>query len=93
MRLTDDERYEVYPVFTADGAHIVYVRLNEDWTDHEIVVMTANGEFVNIVAEDVDFFDYHYGRKFGYPLVTPDAGDRALSVSSQRLDQLLARFR
>ncbi len=37
-RLTDDERYEVYPVYTADGAHIVYVRLNAAWTDHEIVV-------------------------------------------------------
>ncbi len=35
--------------------------------------MTADGEFVNIVAEDVDFFDYHYGRKFGYPLVRPAA--------------------
>ena len=72
-RLTDDERYEVYPVYTADGAHIVYVRLNAAWTDHEIVVMTADGEFANIVAEDVDFFDYHYGRKFGYPLVRPAA--------------------
>lgn len=73
VRLTDDERYEVYPVFTADGAHIVYVRLNTTWTDHEIVVMSADGEQATVVTEDVDLFDYHYGRKFGYPLVTPDA--------------------
>ncbi len=73
QRLTDDERYEVYPVFAADGDHIVYVRLNETWTDHEIVVMTADGIFVNVAAEDTDFFDYHYGRKFGYPLLTLDA--------------------
>ena len=74
QRLTDDERYEVYPVFTSDGANIVYVRLNTTWTDHEIVVMTVDGELVRTVTEDVDFFDYHYGRKFGYPLVTPSAG-------------------
>ena len=43
VRLTDDTRYEVYPVFTADGAHVVYVRLNELWTDHTVVVMTADG--------------------------------------------------
>ncbi len=74
QRLTDDERYEVYPVFTADGAHIVYVRLNETWTDHEIAVMTVDGEFVNVAAVDIDFFDYHYGKKFGYPLVSLDKG-------------------
>ena len=72
VRLTDDTRYEVYPVFTADGAHVVYVRLNEAWTDHTVVVMTADGTPVGEAAQDADFFDYHYGRKFGYPLVTPD---------------------
>jgi dipeptidyl aminopeptidase/acylaminoacyl peptidase len=25
-----------------------------------------------VVATDSDFFDYHYGRSFGYPLVSPD---------------------
>ena len=73
QRLTDDVRYEVYPVVTGDESHIAYVRLNETWTNHEIVVMTIDGKFVRIAAEDTDFFDYHYGRKFGYPLVTPDA--------------------
>jgi len=74
VRLTDDARYEVYPVFAADGEQVLYVRLNETWTDHEIVAISAqDGEPVHTVAHDADFFDYHYGRKFGYPLVTADS--------------------
>ena len=69
-RLSDDARYEVYPVFSPDGAHIYYVRLNETWTDHTIVAMTADGNEGHVIAEDVDFFDYHYGRTFGAPLVS-----------------------
>lgn len=72
VQLTDDPRYDVYPVFTPDGAHVVYVRLNETWTDHTVLVMTTDGDPICQAAQDVDFFDYHYGRKFGYPLVMPD---------------------
>lgn len=71
-RLTGDPRYEVYPSFTPDGAHIIYVRLNESWTEHEVVRIDADGGNAAVILRDTDFFDYHYGRSFGAPLVSPD---------------------
>ncbi len=70
VRLTDDELYEVYPTFTPDGSEIVYVRLNEDWTDHELVRMANDGSNARTITVDEDLFDYHYGRRFGYPIVS-----------------------
>ncbi len=70
VRLTDDARYEAYPVFAPDGKQIYYVRLNETWTDHTIMTVTTEGGAARVFAEDVDFFDYHYGRTFGAPLVS-----------------------
>ena len=70
-RLTHDHRYEVYPQFTPDG-RILYVRLNESWTDHDVVLMDGDGAEPRVVLQDRDCFDYHYGRTFGYPLVSPD---------------------
>jgi dipeptidyl aminopeptidase/acylaminoacyl peptidase len=70
-RLTRDRRYEVYPQFTPDG-RILYVRLDESWTDHDVVLMHGDGSEPRVVLEDRGFFDYHYGRTFGYPLVSPD---------------------
>src|SRR5947209_19599516 len=63
-RLTSDRRYEVYPTFTPDGAHILYVRLNESWTDHEVIRMDTDGGNASVVLNDSNFFDYHYGRTF-----------------------------
>ena len=72
-RLTHSTLYEVYPVFTPDGQNIVYVRLDEHWVDHEVVMIPATGEGKErVVACDQRFFDYHYGRTFGHPLVGPD---------------------
>ncbi len=71
-RLTSDARNEVYPVFTPNGAAIVYVRLDERWADHEIVVIPSEGGAETILTRDEDLFDYHYGKTFGYPLVSPD---------------------
>ncbi len=70
-RITEDARFEVYPQFTPDG-RIVYVRLNQTWTDHDVVLMNADGSEPRVVLQDTDFFDYHYGRTFGYPLVSPN---------------------
>ncbi len=70
VRLTSGPLYETYPVYSADGSEIYFVRLNEGWTDHEIVVMDANGDQQRVITVDHDLFDYHYGRKFGYPLVS-----------------------
>ncbi|MFN2203814.1 MAG: S9 family peptidase [Caldilineaceae bacterium] len=67
-RLTADARYEVYPALMPDGESILYVRLNEHWTDHEIVFMTVAADRSRTVTTDLDFFDYHYGRRFGYPI-------------------------
>ena len=71
-RLTSDARYEVYPTFTPDGEHILYVRLDERWVDHEIVKMGRDGSSPRVILQDENFFDYHYGRTFGYPTVSPD---------------------
>lgn len=74
VRLTDDPRYEVYPTFTPDGQHILYVRLNDAWTDHDVVIIDADGRNPRVVLSDTDMFDYHFGRTFGTPLVSPDGG-------------------
>jgi dipeptidyl aminopeptidase/acylaminoacyl peptidase len=70
-QLTNDPCYEVYPRFTPDG-RILYVRLNEAWTDHDVILMNGDGSEPKVVLQDRDCFDYHYGRTFGYPLVSPD---------------------
>jgi Tol biopolymer transport system component len=72
MRLTDSASYEVYPVFTADARGVLFVRLDETWTKHEVVLIPTTGGPGKVIARDERFFDYHYGRTFGYPLVSPD---------------------
>ncbi|MGH9174859.1 MAG: hypothetical protein ACRD1H_10900, partial [Vicinamibacterales bacterium] len=71
-RLTSGPGYDVYPTFTPDGQHILHVRLNEDWTSHEVVRIGVDGSDPTVILRDHDFFDYHYGRTFGYPKVSPD---------------------
>jgi dipeptidyl aminopeptidase/acylaminoacyl peptidase len=71
-RLTTDRRYEVYPSFTPDGEHILYVRLNDSWTDHEVIRMDKDGGNASVILTDTNFFDYHYGRTFGSPMISPD---------------------
>jgi len=70
-RLTSDPRYAVYPSFAPDG-RILYVRLNESWIDHDVILIERDGTRPRVVLEDRDFFDYHYGRTFGAPVVSPD---------------------
>lgn len=71
-RLTNDSRYEVYPTVMPGGERILYVRLNDAWTDHEVISIAPDGSDPRVVLTDEDFFDYHYGSYFGYPLVSPD---------------------
>lgn len=71
-RLTSDSRYEVYPSFTPDGQQILYVRLNDAWTDHDVILLERDGSEPRVILQDTDFFDYHFGRTFGYPKVSPD---------------------
>lgn len=72
-RLTADRLYEVYPSWTPDG-DVVYVRLDERWVDHDVIRIGADGRGSRLIAQDTDFFDYGYGRTFGFPLVRPDGG-------------------
>lgn len=81
-RLTRDTRYDVYPAFMPDGAHILYVRLNETWTDHDVILMDLSGRDARVVVRDTNMFDYHFGRTFGTPQPSPD-GTRLL-IRSQR---------
>jgi dipeptidyl aminopeptidase/acylaminoacyl peptidase len=71
-KLTGHEDYEVYPQFTPDGARLLYVRLNDDWINHTVVSIGLDGSDERVLERDESFFDYHYGREFGYPLVSPD---------------------
>ena len=68
-RLTEGPLYAVSPVFTPDGRHIVYVRLNDTWEDHDVMIMTREVKDSRVVASDTDFFDYTYGKTFGTPNV------------------------
>lgn len=76
-RLTSGSRYEVFPTWSPDGEAILYVRLNEAWTSHEVLEMPAQGGEPRVIVQDQDFFDYQAGGKFGYPRVSPD-GERVL---------------
>ena len=71
-RLTSDERYDVYATYTADGQDVLFVRLDERWVDHEIVRIGRDGSNPRVIATDENFFDYHYGRTFGYPTASQD---------------------
>ena len=77
VRLTAEERYEVYPYWAPDGRHVLYVRLDESWAGHEVLEIPAEGGEPRLVVRDSDFFDYGAGGKFGYPRVSPD-GERVL---------------
>ena len=70
-RLTAHPLYEVYPTWTPDG-DILYVRLDDRWVDHDIISISAEGKDPRILVRDFDFFDYGYGRTFGFPLIAPD---------------------
>ena len=71
-RLTDGPLNAVYPTFTPDGTGILYVQLNASWVDHDVTLIELDGSNPRVVLQDHDFFDYHYGRSFGYPTVSPD---------------------
>ena len=72
-RVTSDARYDVFPSWTPDGRQLVFVRLDERWLDHEVLVRDASGSGAErrIVA-DRDFFDYQAGGTFGHPQLSPD---------------------
>lgn len=72
VRLTDDKLFEVSPSWMPDGQHILYVRLDDHWVDHDIMEVAADGGAPRVVLSDRNSFDYGAGTKFGYPLISPD---------------------
>lgn len=71
-RLTNDLRYEVLPTFTPDGRTILFVQLDQQWVDHDIMAIPVGGGSARLVTRDTNFFDYGAGRTFGYPMPSPD---------------------
>jgi dipeptidyl aminopeptidase/acylaminoacyl peptidase len=71
-RLTENDRYEVFPTWTPDAGSILFVELDERWTEHTVIEMTSAGSGRRTVVQDTDFFDYRAGGTFGYPAVSPD---------------------
>jgi len=71
-RLTSDPRYELYPTFTSDSRHVLFVRMDERWVDHDIFVVDAEGGEPRLVARDTDFFDYRRGQEFGPAQAQPE---------------------
>jgi dipeptidyl aminopeptidase/acylaminoacyl peptidase len=76
-RITRDTRYEVFPSWTPDGANLLYVRLNDAWTNHDVFERPAEGGPARLVVQDTDFFDYRAGGTFGYADVSP-GGEQVL---------------
>ena len=72
--LTSDPRYELTPVWSPDGASILYIRTDDHWVEHQILEMPAAGGAPRLVLRDPDFFDYNTANTpaFGPPLLSPD---------------------
>lgn len=72
-RLTQGDQYEVFPFWAPDGDHLLYVRMNDAWTAHDVMEIPSDGDGdARIIVEDRNFFDYEAGGEFGYPRVSPD---------------------
>lgn len=72
-QMTDDNLYEVNPSWTPDGERILYVKLNDEWTDHDVISISSQDATGAVtIEEDKDFFDYGYGRTFGFAQVSPN---------------------
>ena len=70
IRLTSGENYEVFPIISADCEKIYFVQLDDTWTKHTIMVMNFDGSDIKPLVFDENFFDYHYGRSFGFPIIS-----------------------
>ena len=82
FRLTDDALYEGYPSWTPDGDKLLYVRMDEEWIDHDVIEIDPNGGDPRVVVSDTDFFDYRAGLAFGAAPVSPD-GEQVLFRSKR----------
>ncbi len=75
VQITSDPRYETYPVWTPDGRSLLYIRSDDRWADHEIMIIPAAGGASRVITADQDLFDYGTmspRARFGYPLLSSD---------------------
>jgi len=71
-RLTDGDVHEHFPAYAPDGTRLYYVRLSESWEDHTVVEVELAGGETRSVVQDPGLFDYQIGKRFSYPLPSPD---------------------
>ena len=84
-RITHGEEHELVPEWTPDGRSLVYVRADDRWVDHDVMVVPSAGGDARVVASDRGFFDYGtigMRSNFGPALVSPD-GSRLLFRSTR----------
>ncbi len=78
QRLTTDTRYDVQPTWTPEGSSIVFVRMDQWWVDHDVIVIdAADGSGERVIVTDRDWMDYRMGQEFGPGQVSP-RGDLVL---------------
>jgi dipeptidyl aminopeptidase/acylaminoacyl peptidase len=82
QRLTNDKREEVFPSWTPDGKEVIYTRLDDDWVDHDVFAIPANGGTSRPIVSDKNYFDYRQGAGFGFARVSPDGSN--ILIRSQR---------
>lgn len=74
-RLTASSQYSTYPSWSPDSENILYVRTDDRWVDHDILIMAANGGAGRVVVHDAGWFDYGTiwtNSTFGTPKISPD---------------------
>ncbi|MGB8590930.1 MAG: S9 family peptidase [Candidatus Acidiferrales bacterium] len=74
-RLTAESQYAIYPSWSPDSKNIVYVRTDDRWVDHDILLMPATGGLARLIAHDSGWFDYGTiwtDSTFGTPQISPD---------------------
>ena len=76
-RLTAESHYSTYPSWTPDSKNIVFIRTDDLWVDHDILVISADGGAARLLVHDSGWFDYGTiwtNGTFGFPQVSPDGG-------------------
>ena len=84
-RITHGDEHELVPEWTPDGRSLVYLRADDRWVDHDVMVVPSTGGDARVVASDRGFFDYGtigMRSNFGPALVSPD-GSRLLFRSTR----------
>jgi dipeptidyl aminopeptidase/acylaminoacyl peptidase len=74
-RLTAASQYSTCPSWSPDSKNIIYVRADDRWVDHDIVIMPASGGVGRIVVHDSGWFDYGTiwtNSTFGTPQISPN---------------------